>query len=156
MTGASAEAVKLPGDTIDLEGHERVPDPSILFSTQYASLVQLAFLLGRSNAIAEELVQDAFAQLLRRWNKIDYPKAYLRATVINLCRSHLRRTVLDRRRLSLRATAAVDSPDEMSDALARLSSRKRTAIVLRFYGDFTEAQIASALNCRPGTVKSSL
>lgn len=155
VTTASPETITPSAVSAQVRDDERDLDAlTTLFRSQYAPLVRLAFLLVGSNTVAEELVQDAFAQLVRRWNTVEHPKAYLRAAVLNICRSHVRRAILERRHRSVPALSATDSPDELSDALARLSPRKRTAIVLRFYEDLTEEQIASALGCRPGTVKS--
>lgn len=129
-----------------------------LFGERYGSMVRLAHLLTGSNGAAEEIVQEAFVALQRRWDQIADPAGYLRTTVVNRCHSWHRRRFLERRH----AAVARHEPSyeaevvELRDALARLSSRQRAAIVLRFYEDLSEAEIATALECRPGTVKSLL
>lgn len=126
-----------------------------LYRREYAAMVRLAHLLTGSNDVAEDLVQESFVRLHRNWGRADQPAAYLRTTVVNRCRSWQRRRVLERRPpVSVGPTVVEGEPREMLDALARLGVRQRTALVLRFYADLSEADIARALGCRPGTVKS--
>ena len=124
-----------------------------LFAAQYVPMVRLATLLVDRVEIAEEVVQEAFLLLHRRWDEIDAPGAYLRLTVVNRCRDALRRRRV-RRREPASPSWSHDAPDEMADAIAALPERMRTAIVLRFYGDLTIDQISDAMGARPGTVKS--
>jgi RNA polymerase sigma-70 factor (sigma-E family) len=126
-----------------------------LYRAHYARMVRLAYLLTGSGAVAEELVQDAFVRVHDRWAAAEHPQAYLRAAVVNACRSHHRRLGLERRRAPTPPDPqVVDAPDEVWDALDRLPPRQRAALVLRFWEDLSEADIARALGCRPGTVKS--
>jgi RNA polymerase sigma-70 factor (sigma-E family) len=126
-----------------------------LYRSQYGPMVRLAHLLTTSNSVAEELVQDAFVRVHGKWDQIDAPQAYLRTAVVNACRSHLRRRVLEKVRLAHPLPEAVPpDPDEMWDALAALPYRQRAVLVMKFYEDMPEADIAAALGCRPGTVKS--
>lgn len=126
-----------------------------LYREQYGPMVCLAHLLTTSNSVAEELVQDAFVRVHRRWGTIDSPRAYLRTAVVNACRSHGRRVTLERARLPRPGPEATRAdPDELWDVLARLPYRQRAVLVLKFYDDLSEADIAAALGCRPGTVKS--
>jgi RNA polymerase sigma-70 factor (sigma-E family) len=142
---------------------EQTTDLAALYRERYAPMVRLAHLLTGSNAVAEELVQDAFVRVGRRWDSITgEPAPYLRTAVVNACRSHLRRVVAERRATARHGTGsregqAADAPGrELLDALARLPYRQRAAVVLRFYDDRSEAEIADILGCRPGTVKSSI
>jgi RNA polymerase sigma-70 factor (sigma-E family) len=130
-----------------------------VFLTEYQPMVRLAYLLVDSGAVAEELVQEAFIRLHRRWERVDSPGAYLRTTVVNLCRNEQRRRSRERRARDRdrRASTAVDlGADEMLDAVAKLSPKRRAAVVLRYYEDLPEAEIAEILGVRPGTVKSLL
>lgn len=126
-----------------------------LFVAHYRRLVSLAHLLTGSNEVAEDLVQDCFARLLRREEPPENAAGYLRASVVNAVRSWQRRQMLERAR---RPPAGPDAPppevDSMRTALLALRPRQRAAIVLRFYEDLSEAEIAGVLDCRPGTVKS--
>jgi RNA polymerase sigma-70 factor (sigma-E family) len=129
--------------------------------------VRLAYLITGDRAVAEDLAQDAFVRLAGRLVHLRDPgafDAYLRRTVVNLSRSYFRRRKLERAYLK-RAEGMVERaltgrPSSMEDrevlwrALGRLSERQRVAIVLRYYEDMSEAQVAEILRCRPGTVKS--
>jgi RNA polymerase sigma-70 factor (sigma-E family) len=128
--------------------------------------VRLAYLITGDRAVAEDLVQDAFIRLAGRLVHLRDPgafDAYLRKTVVNLAHSHFRRkrverTYLERAgaagRTNVAHDASVEDREELWRALQRLSQRQRAAIVLRFYEDLSESQVADILRCRPGTVKS--
>jgi RNA polymerase sigma-70 factor (sigma-E family) len=129
--------------------------------------VRLAYLLTGDRAVAEDLVQDAFVRLAGRLVHLRDPDAfdaYLRTTIVNLSRSYFRRRRVERlylqraRAAGQESTAAaghsIEDEDEMWNALRVLSQRQRAAIVLRFYEDLPEAQVAEILQCAPGTVKS--
>ena len=139
---------------------------TVLYTEQYRALVRLALLLVHDVQTAEEVVQDAFVAMHTGWRRIrDTEKAlsYLRQAVVNKSRSVLRhRTVVDK-------NAPKPAPDEPSAeagaiallersaviaALRRLPARQREAIVLRYYADLSEAQIAEAMGISRGAVKS--
>ncbi len=91
------------------------------------------------------------------WDRAEHPGAYLRKIVVNGCHSWHRRQRMERERMPRPAADGVEPEGrELLDALARLNLRQRSALVLRFYADMSEAEIAEALGCRPGTVKSLL
>jgi RNA polymerase sigma-70 factor (sigma-E family) len=130
--------------------------------------VRLAYLLTGNRALAEDLVQDAFVRLAGRLVHLRDPgafEAYLRRTVVNLTNSHFRRRRVERAYLE-RARGAIgprgvqlsvrsfEDREDLWKALMRLSARQRAALVLRFYEDLPERQVAEILRCRPGTVKS--
>jgi RNA polymerase sigma factor (sigma-70 family) len=132
-------------------------DLSDLFARQRESMVRLARLFTGSAAIAEEIVQEAFLKMHRLSDAPDNADAYLRTTVANLSKNHLRRLRLERR--SLPPEHVILSAPEIDETWAtvqRLPFRQRAVLVLRFYEDMSEADIAEVLHCRPGTVKSSL
>jgi RNA polymerase sigma-70 factor (sigma-E family) len=137
-----------------------------IYGAHYRSLVRLATLLVHDIATAEEVVQDSFVALhagLHRLRDSEKTLSYLRAAVVNRSRSVLRhRVVVDR-------NAPKPPPDmpsaehgalallERSSVVAALRSlpcRQREVVVLRFYGDLSEAQIASAMGITRGAVKS--
>jgi RNA polymerase sigma factor (sigma-70 family) len=131
-----------------------------VYGDQYRSMVQVARLTTGSTAIAEELVQDAFADLYRRFEGVRSPDAYLRRAVVSRCTSWVRRRASERRyierdRPALLTTVEVADLD-VFDAVQALPVRQRAAVVLRYFADWSEADIAAALSCRPGTVKSLL
>lgn len=129
-----------------------------LFAREHVPMVRLASLLLGSSHLAEEVVQDAFASVGARWDEIDRPGAYLRTVVVNGSRAVLRRREVEQR---TRALDVVDQDDhiptrllELRDALGRLSDRQRAVIVLRYFVDLPDVEIASMLECRPATVRS--
>lgn len=133
------------------------PDLVTLYNRQRTAMVRLARLLTRSEAIAEEVVQEAFLQMHRLRTPPQNPEGYLRATVANLSRNYTRRLRVEQRGAPFeRATFDDPEIDETWFILCRLPFRQRAVITLRFYEDFSEAEIARVLGCRPGTVKSSL
>jgi len=131
-----------------------------VYQSRYRELVQIARLTTGSNALAEELVQDAFADLYRRFETVHNPDAYLHRAVISRCTSWVRRRVVERRHQDGRRVepATWTDPDTVSvmDAIGRLPTRQRAAVVMRYLADWPEADIARALGCRSGTVKSLL
>ena len=127
--------------------------------------------LTRDRAAAEDVVQEAFCGLYRRWDHLDDPGnalRYLRSSVLNGCRSVLR----NRGRLRLRLGQEPGRPDSVESAestalvgeehravlaaLRRLPDRQREALVLRFYLELSEAEIAQAMGISQGTVKSTV
>lgn len=129
-----------------------------LFRDRWDRLVRLAVGLCGDRAVAEEIVQESFAELSRRWDAVDDPAAYLRAAVVNRCRNHRRWVGLRALRPLPTPTLIVRDPevDEIWAVLARLSPRRRAAVVLRYYEDLSIDEIAGLLHCRPGTVSSLL
>ncbi len=137
-----------------------------LYSQHYRSLVRLAALLVRDTPTAEEVVQDSFVAMHDGWPRLrDTEKAlaYLRQAVVNRSRSVLRhRTVVDKNLQK----APPDMPSAEHGALVLLErsavvaalrdlpGRQREAIVLRYYADLSEAQIATAMGISRGAVKS--
>ena len=122
-------------------------------------MVRLAHLLLGSPEQAEDVVHDAFVACAPRWSSLEAPDAYLRTAVTNQARSALRRSGRDRAkadRLGRSVALSVGLPelDETWALLRALPERQRMAVVLRFYEDLPEAEIARLLGCRPGTVKS--
>lgn len=120
-------------------------------------MVRLAFLLTGGSPAAEELVQEAFLRVHPRWETIEHPAAYLRRAVVHQAASHRRRAGLERRKGLEYRNEAVEAPaDDLRDALQKLAYRQRAAVVLRYYADLPEAEIAAALGCRVPAVKSLL
>jgi RNA polymerase sigma-70 factor (sigma-E family) len=126
--------------------------------------IRLGFLLTGDRALAEDLVQDAFARLVGRLRHLRNPDAfgaYLRRTIVNLATSHFRHRRVERIYLEREAAApsregnANEALDEaMHAVLLRLPRRQRAAIVLRFYEDLSDVQTAEILRCSTGTVRS--
>jgi RNA polymerase sigma factor (sigma-70 family) len=142
-----------------------------LFRRHHGDLVRLATVMLRNRETAEDVVQDVFAGVQARPRQLVQPDAalpYLRAAVLNRCRSVLRRQALAQRFGRLRdvdfglaqlsAEADVMRAEERREVLAALAAlprRRREVLVLRYYVGLSEAQIARTLGISQGTVKSA-
>jgi RNA polymerase sigma-70 factor (sigma-E family) len=137
-----------------------------LYAAHYRSLVRLAALLLHDSGAAEEVVQDAFVAMHGGWRRLADPDralAYLRASVVNRSRSALRhRAVVERhpQRVGPDAASAEHGAllalehAEVMAALRALPTRQREVLVLRYYADLSEADIADAIGISRGAVKS--
>jgi len=155
-------------DDIPLMGIDWDADRAVteLYNTHYRSLVRLAALLIRDVATAEAVVQDSFVAMHSGWRRLcdsDQALSYLRQSVVKRSRSVLRqRVVADRN--------APEPPADIPNAehgaivllersavvaaLRALPARQLEALVLRYYGDMSEAQIASVMGISRGSVKT--
>lgn len=127
------------------------------YSQQYDGAVRLAWLLTGSRAAAEDVVQDAMTAVFRAFERIECPGAYLHRAVINRAKSRHREERRRAERLTLlESERRLANPEDagLFDAIRRLPYRQRVVIVGRYWGDWSEAEIAAALGCRRGTVKS--
>jgi RNA polymerase sigma-70 factor (sigma-E family) len=136
-----------------------------LYQAHALGLIRLAVVMLGDRAAAEDVVQEAFCGLYRRWNQLsdtDKALSYVRSSVINGCRSALRKRRLP---LGLRWQPAGESAEsavliseehqEVLAAMRRLPVRQREAVVLRFYLDLGEEEIAASMRVTRGTVKST-
>jgi RNA polymerase sigma-70 factor (sigma-E family) len=129
-------------------------------------LLRTAVLLTGSREAGEDLLQTAVERLLRRWRRFDGdPEGYLRRTLCNLATDGHRRAGRWRQKERLLRTEPLHAPDEtgevdLRDALVRLllrlPVRQRTALVLRYWEQLTDAETAAVLGCPEGTVKSAV
>ncbi|PJN04686.1 SigE family RNA polymerase sigma factor [Streptomyces sp. CB01201] len=143
------------------------PTVGELYHAHRLKMVRLAVMLVDDRATAEDVVQDAFTALYRRHgdriDEIDNALAYLRTAVVNAARSVLRR------RRTARGYTPPHEPDapsaeervvldeehrEVLAALGQLTARRREVLVLRYWSDLTEAEIATTLGISRGSVKS--
>jgi DNA-directed RNA polymerase specialized sigma24 family protein len=127
-----------------------------VYREHFASLVRMAYLVSGRADRAEEVVQDAFVRTHRAGSRVRDPLPYVRTAVLNGCRSLARRQKLERDRRPAPPEPVPLGADELWDALAVLTDRQRAAIVLRFYLDLPDAEIAAALDCREATVRTSV
>jgi RNA polymerase sigma-70 factor (sigma-E family) len=137
-----------------------------LYSMHYRALVRLAAMLVRDTPTAEEVVQDSFVAMHGGWQRLkdtDKALAYLRQAVVNRSRSVLRHRLVVEKNLQ---KAPPDMPSAehgafvllersaVIAALRDLPERQREAIVLRYYADLSEAEIAATMGISRGAVKS--
>jgi RNA polymerase sigma-70 factor (sigma-E family) len=136
-----------------------------LYRAQMPAATRLAYLLTGDRAAAEDVAQDAFLRAASRLGSLRdeaaFP-AYLHRAVVNGARNRARRLSLERRHAVTAPDVApyalpdLATRDGLWHALQRLPHRQRAALVLRFYLDLSEAEVAARLGCRPGTVKSAV
>jgi RNA polymerase sigma factor (sigma-70 family) len=127
------------------------------YRREYDRAVRLAWLLTSSEMAAEDVVQDAMAGVYRGFARIDAPDAYLRRSVVNLSRTWVRDEHRHRDRASRleRERPVLDAADsELLGIVQGLPYRQRVVIVARYWGGWSEREIAQMLGCRKGTVKS--
>ncbi|CAN5500019.1 SigE family RNA polymerase sigma factor [soil metagenome] len=122
----------------------------------YPRLVRVAFLLVDTPEHAEEAVQDAFARAYPKWSRIENPDAYMRTAVVNMCRRVQRRRRLVRRTPTQRVDDASLGADHIADIVRALPSPLREVVVLRYYLQLSDPEIADTLRMAIGTVKSTL
>ncbi len=136
-------------------------------------LLRTGYLVVWDLAAAEDLVQECLFQMARRWPRVramEYPKAYARRILVNLALDDSKRrrrhhselgpadrlTVEDRPdESSARALGMVETTSEILDGLGALAPVQRAVLVLRYFEDLSEAQVAEVLGCSVGTVKRS-
>jgi RNA polymerase sigma-70 factor (sigma-E family) len=154
-----------PADARSWDADQAVTE---LFRAHYRTLVRLAVLLTGDQSRAEELAQDAYVQLHANWRRLrDHDKAlaYLRQSVVNRSRSALRHRQVVNRYLAAQpppgvvSSAEHDALDRLAQAtmlatLDQLPRRQREALILRYYLDLAEADIADAMGVSRGAVKS--
>lgn len=140
-------------ETVDVAVTEHI---EAAYQRLYPRLVRLAFLLVDTVEHAEEAVQDAFAKAYPKWGRIENPDAYMRMAVVNTCRRVQRRRLLVRRTPSPRVDDAVLGADHIGDVVRRLPMKLRQVVVLRYYLQLSDQEIADTLNMPIGTVKSTL
>ena len=136
-------------------------------------LLRTGFLVTWDLTAAEDLVQESLFLTARRWHRVrtmEHPKAYARQVLVNLALDGARRRHRHRAELDVRNRAAIDDrrdeaaasalamveiTSELIDALGSLAPRQRATLVLRYFADLSEAQVAEILGCSVGTVKST-
>ncbi|MGZ8738701.1 MAG: SigE family RNA polymerase sigma factor [Nocardioides sp.] len=131
---------------------------------RWPTLYRTAYLMTGSHADAEDLVQSALVKVYGAWDKVsraDSADAYVRRVLVNTFVSGRRPVRFTRERIMAavpeRAAVAEGPEDRLSlwPHVAALPPKQRAVIVLRYYEDLSEQQIADALGCSPGTVKSN-
>jgi RNA polymerase sigma-70 factor (sigma-E family) len=162
MTGPAGTGYAVPDDPAAWDADIAV---TALYSAHWRPLVRLAVLLTGDASVAEEIVQDAFVALYRRWTSLSDPRAalaYVRATVVNGSRSRVRHRGVEERHRPAPAPEPA-GPEEVAlraaedalvlDALRGLPRRQQEVLVLRYYADLSEAEIAAAIGVSRGSVK---
>ena len=136
-------------------------------ATHVDDLLRTAYLIVWEEAEAEDLAQECLLKVARRWPRIrrmEQPQAYARRILVNLAVDGARGRARRRSELEAGVPAnpigvdplpALDTRAELLQLLGQLPARQRAVLVLRYFNDLTEAQVAEVLGCPQGTVKSS-
>ena len=144
---------------------ERDADFADFFAAAWPRLLRTTYAVTGDRQLAEDTLQTAFAKAYAAWARVsraDEPLAYVRRMAINAALQHHRRASTRRESVVERTPdgqqrAREDdwlAHDEVWTAIQALPTRQRAVVVLRYYEDLSERQIADVLRCRPGTVKS--
>jgi RNA polymerase sigma-70 factor (sigma-E family) len=158
-------------DEIHFPGSLRRPQDAevaigALYQAHALGLIRLAYVMLGDRPGAEDVVQEAFCGLYRHWEHLAEPNralSYVRSSVLNGCRSALRRRVARRalvtfQRPAVSAEASVLSGEErleVMQAIRRLPGRQREVLVLRFYLDLPDDEIAKVMGIGASTVRSA-
>jgi RNA polymerase sigma-70 factor (sigma-E family) len=149
-------------------GDDAAPAVTALYAEHALGLVRLAHVMLGDRGAAEDVVHDAFCGLYRHWSNLTDPgkaQAYLRSAVLNGSRSVLRRSghgpVFDVRESrdvadGESALLAAQARESVLAALRRLPERQREALVLRYYLDLRDSEIAAVMSVRESTVRSTM
>ena len=123
------------------------------YESELPGQLRSATLILGSRAAAADVVHDAFVQVFQSWDEIEEPGPYLQRMVVNRCRDIQRHQRVVDRKLPLLARDEIPEIDvPLYDALSALPFNHRAAVVLRFYLQLTEAEIADHLDCARGSV----
>ncbi len=131
---------------------ESADDFAAFYARELAGQVRRAALLTGSADAGHDVVHDAFVEVYRRWDDLRSPGPYLSRAVLNRCRDHARRRATAAAKLPLLVERSTPGDDVLWDALQALPFNHRAAVVLRYYLQLPEREIADLLGCRPGTV----
>lgn len=138
------------------QGIEVDVDFEAFYRANYQRTVRLAWLLSNGSSASEDVAQDAFLRLHRRFGEVASPAAYLRTTVVNLGRDARRRQLRHEARIHLLIGADDGNPHDahLLELVAELPYAQRAVLVLRYWAGLPDQQIAQALGVRPATVRS--
>lgn len=171
----TARAARLPGPDPVTGAPEATAEAAVtaLYQAHALRLIRMAHIMLGDRGAAEDVVQEAFCGLYRRWGQLSESGnalRYLHSCVLNGCRSALRRKVTRRTTPAAQPPLARSQTPEMSAeasvlsgeerlqvmaAVRRLPPRQREALVLRFYLDLPEAEIAATMGIGQSTVRSA-
>ena len=170
MEALPGEPRQRPSATLAYADVDATAGVTALHHEEYRRLVRLAWLLTRDQGQAEELVKDAFVDLHQRWSRLSDPigaRGYLRMSVVNRSRSSLRHhKVVQKYQPALLVDVVQTEQSAEHGALERLQQqmiisslnglpgRQREVLILRYYGQLSEAEIAQTLGISRGAVKS--
>jgi RNA polymerase sigma-70 factor (sigma-E family) len=170
----NAAALRLPGPLSPARGQPdaliRAEDAAVavgaLYQTTATGLIRLAYVVLGDRQAAEDVVQDAFCNLFHRWDRLSHVEGaeyYVRVAVLNACRSVLRRRAVRSRRVLYELPApsveaailGSEERDELIRAVDRLPRRQRETLILSYYLDLPDDEIATLMGVGLSSVRSA-
>jgi RNA polymerase sigma-70 factor (sigma-E family) len=148
-----------------MRAHERDADFKAFYESEGRRVRELAYFLVGDRHLAADLSQEAFLRAFRSWNRIKKkdPGPYVRRALVNLCKNSHRRRAVEKKHWgsapsAIGSTAGpnVEEKARVVEALRELSPMRRAAVLLRYYEDLSDEQIAATLDRPLGTVKSDI
>jgi RNA polymerase sigma factor (sigma-70 family) len=126
-----------------------------VYERERVPMLRLAYLMLGTTELAEDVVQECFTELYRRWDSVVVPGAYVRRSVINRCSTTQRRRASERDVVSRLRVDEHSPPDEpLWELLGELPARQRSAIVCVYYLGLSSDEAAAEIGCAAATVRS--
>jgi RNA polymerase sigma factor (sigma-70 family) len=129
------------------------------YGENYLKSTRLAYLMMNDKTAAEDIAQDSFLALYLRYERLENPEGYLRTVVINKCKTALKKKTYDNRKIRAIADKSnrenelnLSDSDDFLNQLGVLSVKQKTAVILRYYLRFSDAEVANVIKCRPSSV----
>ena len=148
-----------------MRGREKDADFQAFYESEGRRVRELALFLVGDRQLAADLAQEAFLRAYRSWNRIrkSDPGPYVRRALVNLCKNSYRRRAVEKKHWTSAPTERLETPApnveekaRVVEALRELTPMRRAAVLLRYYEDLTDEQIATLLDRPLGTVKSDI
>ena len=126
------------------------------YRDNWHAATRLAGAVAGDQSAGEDIAQEVFQRLSRVWGTPETPEAYLRVAIVNSCRSYHRRKRTERAKLPrlVPRDGEFEPSGELDDIVSALPENQRKVVRMRYWDGSSEAEIAHAMGCRPGTVKS--
>jgi RNA polymerase sigma-70 factor (sigma-E family) len=166
----NAAALRLPGSLSSARGQTDAEDAAVavgaLYQTMAVGLIRLAYVILGDRQAAEDVVQDAFCNVFQRWDHLSHVQGaeyYVRVAVLNACRSALRRRFVRTQRVLYElpapsveaAVLGSEERDELIRAVDRLPRRQRETLILSYYLDLPDDEIATLMGVGMSSVRSA-
>ncbi len=127
------------------------------YEVNFDAFIKMAYLVVQSKEIAEDIVQDTFFKVGNNWGSIEFPIAYTRKAIVHSCNSYFRHKRIEKIFAPRLAKLTLDEPlhtNDLAEFIKKLPRKQRIAIILRFYEDLTDDQIADAIGCNKTAIPS--
>ncbi len=130
---------------------------SVFYEKQYEKMLRLAYLMLGKVELSEDVAQESFLKMHKRWHLIENPDAYIKRVVINACNSHFRKSFREKTALNRMKSIDLESEPTSLDfmhSLNKLNKKQKAAVILKYYFDLSEKEVATVLKLKQGTASS--